>query len=416
MSDSELGVWCGEASVGRLWRDGQDRLGFHYADTWQQQGFRLSAQLPLQAQPFVPEEGRAHFFFRNLLPEAGARERLVRARRLTDSDFVLLREFGADCAGALSILPAGDVPVSTVGQQVLDERALHELVLRRGPAYFSGDASVLPRLSLAGAQDKCPVIYDQGNYALPVGVAASTHILKFQVPDFRHVPRYEYLLAQLASAVGLAVPTARLARVRDTEYLCVTRFDRVLDADGVTRLHQEDLYQALGTQYRDKYESLGGPGFASCMQAVRQLSEVPAADILHLLRWQIFNWLSGNSDGHAKNLALVQVVAGEDRWRLAPFYDLVCTRALDHVDSRMAMAIGGEFEPRLVAAHHWAQLANDCGLAERLVLEEVGRLTQQLRYAVPEAITAFEAAYGRAPELERVRTVIEKQCQRSERW
>ena len=43
------------------------------------------------------------------------------------------------------------------------------------------------------------------------------------------------------------------------------------------------------------------PGGESPLQV--QQGGDPAADLLHLTRWQIFNVLVGNADGHAKNLS-----------------------------------------------------------------------------------------------------------------
>ena len=82
-----------------------------------------------------------------------------------------------------------------------------------------------------------------------------------------------------------------------------------------------------------------------CAQWIRESSERPAQDLLHLFRWQIFNWLAGNSNDHAKNLALVQVERNASRWHLASFYDLVFTRAWPDLDRRLAMNIGGEADP-----------------------------------------------------------------------
>ncbi|MDZ7621127.1 MAG: HipA domain-containing protein, partial [Candidatus Competibacteraceae bacterium] len=69
------------------------------------------------------------------------------------------------------------------------------------------------------------------------------------------------------------------------------------------------------------YQSGGGPSFAQCYQLVRDACSEPAMDTQHLLRWQIFNVLVGNSDGHAKNLSLLHLLNGETR--LAPFY-MIC--------------------------------------------------------------------------------------------
>ena len=38
---------------------------------------------------------------------------------------------------------------------------------------------------------------------------------------------------------------------------------------------------------------------------LRALDGLPAEDSLALVDWQIFNFLAGNSDGHAKNLSIL---------------------------------------------------------------------------------------------------------------
>jgi serine/threonine-protein kinase HipA len=412
IDDDALRVWVGPRLAGHLWRDDQDRLGFQYDEQWLGNGFRLSARLPLTDQPYTPQDRGAHFFFRNLLPEAGARQRLVTSHRLTDSDFVLLREFGGDCAGALSILPC-EADLQLQGEyQLLDEEALHGLVLRRGTTVHGDTVGPRPRLSLAGAQDKCPILYTDSGYSLPRGSAASTHILKFTVPDFRHVPLYEAFLAELAANAGLPVAETTLGRVRDETFLTVTRYDRYWRGDEVHRLHQEDFLQALGHEFRDKYQAQGGPGLADCMQVVRSYSEEPAKDLLHLLRWQVFNVLAGNSDAHAKNLSLVQVAPDEDRWRLAPFYDLVCTRAIERVDASLAMAVGEQYTPQLITEEDWRRLAQQCGLAPKLVLGEVSRMARELPGLFRSSLAQFESRIGDQPALQRVFHVIEKQCGR----
>ena len=62
-------------------------------------------------------------------------------------------------------------------------------------------------------------------------------------------------------------------------------------------------------------------------------------DLERLLRWQVFNVLAGNSDGHAKNLSLLYGSDGSTR--LAPFYDLVPTRAIENLDHDLAIAVAG---------------------------------------------------------------------------
>ncbi|MEX0732336.1 MAG: type II toxin-antitoxin system HipA family toxin [Aquisalimonadaceae bacterium] len=411
-----LNVWHGDTLVGHLWRDAQDRLGFGYNKDWVEQGFPLSHTLPLRSERFPPNDGIAHAWFANLLPEAGARERIVRALRVADDDFVLLREIGGDCAGALSVLPVEQDPPGEREYEALTGEAFEQLVLQRGQGAFrhrdSGHA-IYPRLSLAGAQDKCPVFLDGGRFSLPQGASASSHILKFELPGWRHVPVYEAFLNGLAAEVGLSVPRTWLGTLGKLRYLVVERFDRRWHGGEIVRLHQEDLCQVAGYRPSRKYEADGGPSFADCMRWTRDISEAPAKDVRSLLRWQIFNFLAGNSDGHAKNLAFVQVEPGADRWRLAPFFDLVCTRAFSQLNRRMAMAVGDQSDPGRITAMHWSALARDCRLRPPFVAREVRRLADALVEAVPAVRARLESGHGELPMLQQPELVIQRQCQRA---
>ena len=102
----------------------------------------------------------------------------------------------------------------------------------------------------------------------------------------------------------------------------------------------------------------------------------------HLLRWQAFNVLAGNSDGHAKNLSLLHQANGEVR--LAPFYDLVCTRAIERIDYRLAFSVGDEKNPGIMTLKHWDiwQTSVDCvlissGIRFRVLLKGCWRTYSQ---------------------------------------
>jgi serine/threonine-protein kinase HipA len=212
------------------------------------------------------------------------------------------------------------------------------LVARRGQVY-TWSTRERPRLSLAGAQDKCPVMLRDGHYLLPRQESPSSHILKFELADYRHLPAYETFTTQLAKTIGLTVVDIRLQSIGETHYALIERYDRLLNDNGeIQRLHQEDFCQALGYGHERKYQEDGGPDFAQCYRLVQDVSSDPANDLLSLLRWQIFNVLAGNSDGHAKNLSLLYLTNGEIR--LTPFYDLVCTRAIERIDYHLAFAVG----------------------------------------------------------------------------
>lgn len=408
-----LKVWCGQAFVGFLWRNAIGQIGFNYDTEWltSNKRFALSVSLPLRAEDYSPEDGIAHRFFANLLPEGNARNQLVRDLKIGDNDFDLLRAIGGECAGALSLLSDVYTPASTAEYLPLNATELANLVKRKGqPATWKGHDR--PRLSLAGAQNKCPVLFKDNAYWLPKSESPSSHILKFEVTDYRHLPAYETYTMQLAAAIGLEVANIHLRRVEKMTFAEIARYDRALQPSGqIARYHQEDFCQALGYGYQKKYQQDGGASFADCMNLLADKVTTPAEDRDRLIRWQIFNVLAGNSDGHAKNLSLLYLPGGVVR--LAPFYDLICTRAIERIDENLAFSVGGERNPSLITGAHWDALANDCGLGKRYVNSLVKQTATLLLNTHQTVRETFEAQYGEYKALERIQNVIYTQCSRT---
>ncbi len=141
------------------------------------------------------------------------------------------------------------------------------------------------------------------------------------------------------------------------------------------RLHQEDFCQALGYGFEKKYQEYGGSTFADCYQLLQDASTDPAIDTQNLLRWQIINVLAGNSDGHAKNLSLLYLQNGGIR--LAPFYDLVCTRAIERIDYHLAFDVGGQRDPGQITTKHWESLARQCYNVQLLQIQPFDWLAHQ---------------------------------------
>lgn len=408
-----LNVWCGQSLVGFLWRNAIGQIGFNYDAEWlaSSEHFALSLSLPLRTGDYTPEDGIAHRFFANLLPEGNARDQLVRDLKIADSDFDLLRAIGGECAGALSLLPDVQTPSSAAEYLLLDATELANLVKRKGqPVTWKGHDR--PRLSLAGAQNKCPVLFKDNAYWLPKSESPSSHILKFEVTDYRHLPAYETYTMQLAAAIGLDVADIHLRRVEEITFAEIARYDRALQPNGeIARYHQEDFCQALGYGHQKKYQQDGGATFADCMELLANRATNPAEDRDRLIRWQIFNVLAGNSDGHAKNLSLLYLPGGVIR--LAPFYDLICTRAIERIDENLAFSVGGERNPGLITGAHWDALAKNCGLGKRYVSGLVKQTASQLLSAHQTVREAFETQYGEYKALERIQKVIHTQCSRT---
>jgi len=407
-----LNLWHEQRLVGQLWRNPVGAIGFRYDPAWiTGGGFAVSRSLPLVSREFAPEDGIAHRFFANLLPEGAVRENIVRDLKLPNTDFDLLRAIGGECAGALSILSLDQPPSGQRQYRPLTEKNLADLAARRGQIYAAWPADERPRLSLAGAQDKCPVLVRDDQYFLPQREAPSSHILKFELADYRHLPAYETFTTQLAAAIGLAVVDIALRSVGQTRYAQIARYDRVWDEHGeVQRLHQEDFCQALGYGHEKKYQEHGGPSFAQCYRLLQEASSEPAIDAQHLLRWQIFNVLAGNSDGHAKNLSLLHLT--DDATRLAPFYDLVCTRAIERIDYHLAFDVGGERNPSVITPARWETLAKQCDIRPQFLGNLVRETADALQERIGQEREAFEARYGEYPALQRIEKIINQQCRR----
>lgn len=414
-----LNVWCGEWLVGFLWRNSLNQIGFNYADEWldSPHNFQLSIALPLQVEEYSPAEGLAHRFFANLLPEGGAREQIVRDSKISNTDFDLLRAIGGECAGALSLLRTEQVPSTDYKYQKLSDEELANLVKRKGqPSTWKGNDR--PRLSLAGAQSKCPVLFNDNEYWLPQNESPSSHILKFEINDYRHLPAYEAFTSYLASQIGLGVVDITFQYATNANgknqdpYARILRYDRVMNDQGqIVRYHQEDFCQALGYGHEKKYQEHGGASFADCYKLLSDVSTNPADDCDRLLRWQIFNVLAGNSDGHAKNLSLVYYPGGEIR--LAPFYDLICTRAIERIDENLAFSVGGERNPSLVTYDHWRVLAKECGVGSRFLELKVKSMAESLLSSLQDVREDFEQRHGEYRALEEIQKVVFTQCTRT---
>ncbi len=394
--------------AGRLTdRAGGSGFEFAYDPAWLAQGFRLSVLLPLRTEVFGPDAPGTHFFG-NLVPEGNQRDRWVRELRIADKDFALLKALGRDCAGAFCIL-SGDTEPSMAGDYtLLSDNDLAGYCLRKGAPAATGGAQV--RFSLAGFQDKLAVHEMDGRFYLPEGARASSLILKFKVPNFSNIPLYEAFLAELYRRAGAVSCDTGYREDSEAPYLTARRFDRYESSGRVERLHQEDFCQALGFSRSQKYETEKGPSFADCVSLLRRESDVPVEDIDRLMKWQVLNVLAGNSDGHSKNLALLQDRNRPNGWRLAPFYDMVCTGALDRVETGLAFSIGGQSAPQGLTRLHWDRESVACGLRRGALARLAGEWAEKLPELAGELRAEFEHSYRHTAALQRVIAVINDRC------
>jgi serine/threonine-protein kinase HipA len=268
----DIGVWLFDHPVGTLSLVG-GRLRFQYRPDWlaQPTAVALSQSLPLRPEPFDDHECRA--FFAGLLPEGNLRRLIAQQYQVSSqNDFALLNAIGGECAGAITFVPDGQTVATTLQAAVewLNEPQLMALLdeLPRRPM-LAGSNGI--RLSLAGAQDKLPVVFDGQRIGLPKGGQPSTHILKPAMAAVEDSAINEGFCLALAQAMGMPAAKAQFFAVNDRHVLLVARYDRLEDADGrLVRIHQEDFCQALGVVPEMKYQNEGGPDLKSCFDLLRK--------------------------------------------------------------------------------------------------------------------------------------------------
>lgn len=416
---SRLDVHLHVPRVGVLERVEQSRLRFTYRG--EPEALRglppLSLSLPLRREPFSDEECRG--FFSGLLPEGGFLRAVARAFGVSASNpFAVLEAIGGECAGAISLAPPGAGPPSPREPWWPSPFELVD-VLQRSPGRVLqagvGDHGEGLRLSLAGAQDKLPVVFAEGRIGITRGNPPSTHIVKLPIEGFPDTVANEQLCLALARASGLDAAEA-VARRADGEqakgphlrYLLVTRYDR--RAEPPARLHQEDVCQALGVPPELKYQAEGGPTVADCASLIARHSAVPARDRLAFADALIFNLLIGNHDAHAKNYSLM--LEGPDAPRLAPLYDLLSTSVYPDLSRKLAMKLGGENRPVYIRGRHLDRLAGELNMRPRAFRRRAADLAARVTAALPEVAERLATNFDHPSTLQHITDQVQAAARR----
>jgi serine/threonine-protein kinase HipA len=410
-----LEVWLLGRHVGQLAQvDG--RLRFSYSPHWLQSSgaIPLSHSLPLRVEPFDDKAARP--FFAGLLPEGDKRTLIAKVLHVSrQNDFSLLDGIGGECAGAVTLLEPGRRPgavASTPTVRWLDDGELVAILdeLPRRPMLAGRDGL---RLSLAGAQDKLPVVFGDGGIGLPLGDTPSSHILKPAIRDVDGSVFNEGFCLALAARLKLPVVESAIRRIDDRVYLLVERYDRRRQSDGrMQRLHQEDFCQALGVTPESKYQNEGGPDLARCFSLLREATRPSAPQVLRLLDAVIFNALIGNQDAHAKNFSLIYRPRGAV---LAPLYDILSTAVYPDLTDKMAMKIGSKYRFSEVQARHWEQFAQAAGLSPAPVKQRILAIARRLPVSAQEVRARFIADGLGHAVLDRIIELIECRCRLTDR-
>jgi len=406
----ELEVWLFADCVGTLALvDG--RLNFCYAPSWLSQpgAVALSNSLPLQAEPF--DDRKARPFFAGLLPEGEMRRLIALQFQVSgQNDFALLDRIGGECAGAVTFLEPGQgLLVSSRNDDVQwlsDEEVVAILdELPRRPMLAGKDGL---RLSLAGAQQKLPVVFDGDRIGLSLNGTPSSHILKPAIHAVLDSVMNEGFCMALADVMQLKPAKTKVHVVSGRSFLLVERYDRRIDAQGHRqRLHQEDFCQALGVVPEMKYQNEGGPDLAQCFNLVRRVTRPSAPQVLRLFDYVIFNALIGNHDAHAKNFSLLY--SGKTLV-LAPLYDTLSTAVYPTLTPKMAMKIGTKYKFSEVQVRHWDQFAEGVGLAKAQAKRRILELAKSLPATARKLQSNPGYAFADNAVVEQINVLIEQRC------
>lgn len=402
-----LDVYFGPVKAGVLGQDESGALSYVYDNDYLagQESQAISFSMPLQEGPYPDRVARP--FFSGLLPDESARQRLAGALGISAGNaFGLLEVIGGECAGALSLYRAGQMPPRSDDDDVeaLSPARLEEILgkLRERPL-LGGEEGV--RLSLAGAQDKLAVCVEGETIGLAKGGRPTTHILKPFIQALDGSVENELFCLRLAARLKLPVPEVQMRRAGAIRFLLVKRYDRSKHENGtITRLHQEDFCQALSVPPELKYEDEGGPGTERSFDLINQAAARPAVDRLSFIRRLILHYLVGNADAHGKNYALLYRGKVPD---LAPLYDVVCTAAYPSLAKKLAVAIGGRSVPDTIQLQQWLTLVPATRGAQRLLVKDIKELAERIGSEADTLLVDLKNTGITHPILKAVRAIVE---------
>jgi len=404
-----LNVFYDLKKVGELIEDSEERLSFSYSKEWLEsnEAFSLSLALKLNDKIFSHLETKS--FFENLLPEGEVKTILEKTSKRNISDeFNFLREYGVDCAGAFIISKSEKLKkTQKFKNKEITLKSLYKYLDNRQSLTSAMINKEGGRFSLAGAQDKFPVIYKKKKIYLPLNGEPTTHILKPYVlyhKDTADSPYNEYFCMNLAKSVGLNVPKVILIEGKYPLYL-VERFDREVIKNKTVRVHQHDFCQAHGITSKKKYEADGGPTLSDNYQLIKTVSSLPVKDLSAYLNWMWFNLLIGNNDCHSKNLSFIYSKEG---LRLAPFYDLLSTVIYKDLTKKFSYQIGGQWMWHNLKNKHFNLLAKSFDIDVSLILNKGRDLIKKIEKKLKKEVSSFDSKFEDVETAKKIEEVIEK--------
>jgi serine/threonine-protein kinase HipA len=407
-----LDVWCFDRLAGRL-TDADHGPVFAYDAQWLTDAQPpLSQSLPLDGT-YTAEAAAA--FFGGLLPEGAPRDLLARRLGVSpNNNFGMLAAVGGDTAGAISLQRPGEPPPAEPHDvEALDDDALIQVIdeLPTRPMHADEDGEY--RLSLAGAQDKLPVVVGpDGRIGLTRGQTPSTHILKTPIDRLDDTVVNEAFCPAIGRTLGIDAVEATPHRIGGREFLLVERYDRRALDGVVRRLHQEDFCQALGIPTHRKYQSEGGPSLTDCFSLVRRATDVPARQVVRLLDAVALSFLVGNHDAHGKNSSLLYLPETPEAV-VAPAYDVLSTVAYHRsydLTRKMAMSFGGEPRPEYLRPRHVDRMLGEAGLGAAAARRRLRAFARDAPAAARQVREELQRDGWQAPVLDRIVEIVDRRA------
>jgi len=354
----------------------------------------ISVAMPMGSETYHDKVVRP--FFHGLLPEGLARQTIAYDFNVDERDDVgLLAVLGRDCAGALMVLPAGQIPPDGDDNppEALDDTLIEQRI-RNLPVYPLGVTGKV-RASLPGVQPKLLLWGVGGQWFTPDATHPSTHIIKPGIAALPGSVINEAFCLNLAAQAGLPAATTSVMQFGGTQVLVSERYDRHVDDTGATiRLQQEDACQALSVLTylpKHKYQAYGGPNLADVAAVLTNWG----GSLEALLRYITFNVMVGNADLHGKNISFLH--DGDRTISLAPMYDVMSTTHYDgaggrNVDTELGLFIASQVDILDVTTDDLVAEAGRWGMRTAHATRTVSDLADAVLAAIDRTLDLFDGA------------------------
>jgi serine/threonine-protein kinase HipA len=287
-------------------------VSLRYAQSWRENGFALSEDLPLEGQDeFFPTiQDTAVGAVDDARPDRWG-ERVIRLidKPLRLSLIEYLYFAGDDRFGALGVSLSKDTykpckknplpflsdikTIEQLVQKVLTNEAIPEEQKRL----------ISAGVSMGGAKPKALL-----------DIQGEPWVVKFSDGDPIDTPLIEHASMTLAALAGIRVAETKAIRINYGHAIAIKRFDRIKKQ----RIHTLSAYVAL----KAAGEPFGYPELALLLRRRgSSKNNTHLKQMCELFRRMVFNILIDNTDDHEKNHALL--VNAEQEYELSPAYDIL---------------------------------------------------------------------------------------------